>query len=163
MSKIAFLIIDLQKAFIDDRKGQKVYDDTLIYVNETAKLFRKANQPVIVIRDIEEGDGPLFDIVDDLRVEKTDIKLTKTYSNSFWKTELDDILKKLNVDFVVISGSAAEQCVLATYNGAREREYQAVILQHGVFADHPSGLIDLLNNRALISYTAISYLLKKTI
>ncbi len=160
MSKVAFLIIDLQKAFIDDRKGQKIYDDTLIYVNETAKLFRKANQPVIVIRDIEEGDGPLFDTVDDLKVEETDIRMTKTYSNSFWETKLDDILKKLNVDFIVISGSAAEHCILATYNGARERGYQAVILQHGVFADYKEGLLDIYHNRALISYSAISYMLK---
>ncbi|MBP2023938.1 hypothetical protein J2Z44_003783 [Clostridium punense] len=33
------------------------------------------------------------------------------------------------------------------------------MLQHGIFACHESGLMDIYNNRALISYEVIAYML----
>lgn len=158
---IALLIIDVQKAYIGHRKGEKQYEDTFEYINETAKLFRQSQKPVIVVRDIEGGDRAEFANVEELQVEKSDIEVLKTFSNSFWRTNLEQILKEKKVDFVVICGSAAEYCVLATYNGALEREFGAAMLQHGIFANHPESLIDIYNNRALISYGVISYMLGK--
>lgn len=156
---IALLIIDVQKAFISHRKGEKEYNDTFEYINETSSLFRKAGKPVIIVRDIEGGNDDTFQNVEELVVQDGDIEVLKVYSNSFWKTNLEEILKEKNIDFVVICGNAAEYCILATYNGAIERNFGAAMLQHGIFANHPSGLIDIYNNRSLVSYGVISYML----
>jgi nicotinamidase-related amidase len=156
---IALLIIDVQEAFIGHRKGEKEYHNTFEYINETASLFRNADKPVIVIRDIEGGNDDTFQNVDELITVSSDIEVLKTFSNGFWQTELEKILKEKNVDFVVLCGNAAECCVLATYNGAIERGFGAAMLQHGIFAVQPSGLIDIYNNRSLISYEVISYML----
>lgn len=156
---IALLIIDVQEAFIGHRKEEKEYHNTFEYINETAALFRNANKPVIVIRDIEGGNDDNFQNVEELITEDSDIEVLKEFSNSFWNTNLAEILKEKNVDFVVLCGNAAEYCVLATYNGAMERGFGASMLQHGIFACHPSGLLDIYNNRSLISYEVISYLL----
>ena len=156
---IALIIIDVQKAYIGHRKEEKEYNNTFEYINETAALFREAGRPVIIVRDIEEGDGEAYENVEELVVKDTDIEVLKTFSNSFWKTNLEEILKEKNVDFVVICGNAAEYCVLATYNGALERDFGAAMLQHGIFAIHPESLMDIYNNRALISYEVISYIL----
>ena len=158
---IALLIIDVQKAFLNDRKGSKSYRDTLMYINATASLFRKTNQSVFIIRDLSEGDDESYQTVEELKRGSQDIDLIKKYNNSFWKTDLEEKLKERNIDFVVISGTAAEHCVLATYNGAIERGFSSAILQNGVFADFLEGQIDLYNNRELISYGVLSYILKK--
>ncbi len=158
---LALLIIDVQKEFLQEHQGTKVYEETLIFINATAKLFRQANLPVIIVKDIAEGDGPAYDFVDELKTEPTDIEIQKTEGNAFWKTNLDDILKEKNVDYVVLTGNAAEHCVLATYNGATERGYRPLMLQHGIFATHERGLMDLYWNRPLVSYTALTYMVKK--
>lgn len=158
---IALIIIDVQKAFISHRKGEIEYQNTLEYINETAALFRNAGKPVIIVRDIEGGNNETFQNVEDLIVESSDLEVLKMYSNSFWKTYLQEILEKENVGFVVLCGNAAEYCVLATYNGAIERDYGAAMLQHGIFAKHPNGLVDICNNRSMISYDVISYMLNK--
>lgn len=156
---IALLIIDVQKAFIGERKGQKEYNNTFEYINETAALFRNAGKPVIIVRDIEGGNDESFQNVEELIVQDSDIEILKSFGNSFWKTNLEDILNEKNVDFIVLCGNAAEYCVLATYNGAIERGFGAAMLQHGIFACNPSGLMDIYNNRSLISYEVISYML----
>jgi nicotinamidase-related amidase len=158
---IALLIIDVQKAFIGNRKGEQEYYNALEYINETAKLFRKADKPVIIVRGISEGDDESFQNVEELIVQDSDTEVLKTYSNSFRKTNLEAILKEKNIDFVVLCGSAAEYCVLATYNGAVERDFGAAMLQHGILVNYPNGLIDIFQNRSLISYDVISYMLRK--
>ncbi|MDP4090325.1 MAG: isochorismatase family protein [Bacillota bacterium] len=156
---IALLIIDVQEAYIGRRRGEREYHDTFEYINETAALFRKAGKPVIIVRDISDGDGDAFKNVKELAVQDADAEVLKVFNNSFWKTKLEEILKEKNVDFVVVCGNAAEYCVLATYNGAIERGYGAAMLQHGIFAANPGGLMDIYNNRTLISYGVISYML----
>lgn len=156
---IALLIIDVQEAFIGHRKEEQEYHNTFEYINETAKLFRKASKPVIVIRDIEGGNDSTFENVEELVSKDSDIEVLKTFSNSFWRTNLEEILKEKEVDFVVLCGNAAEYCVLATYNGALERDFGAAMLQHGIFACHQESLMNIYNNRALISYEVIEYML----
>lgn len=156
---VALLIIDVQDAFIGHRKAEQEYHNIFGYINETAKLFRKAGKPVIIVRDIEEGDDDSHRNAEELIVQDSDIEVLKVFSNSFWKTNLEEILKEKDVEFVVLCGNAAEYCVLATYNGAKERGFGTAMLQHGIFANHPNGLLDIYNNRSLISYEVISYML----
>jgi nicotinamidase-related amidase len=158
---IALLVIDVQKEYMTEHIGTKVYEHTMIYINETMKLFRGANCPVIIVRDISEGDGPEYALVDELKREPSDIEVLKLKGNAFWETHLDQILKDKGITHVVLSGTAAEHCVLATYNGALERGYRPMMLQHGVFATHERGLMDLYWNRPLVSYSALSYMVKK--
>jgi nicotinamidase-related amidase len=70
----AFLIIDVQKAFVGHLKNERIYEDTLAFINATSAQFRKANQPVIVICDIEEGNDETFDNVDELMIDSKDIQ-----------------------------------------------------------------------------------------
>lgn len=43
--RIAFLIIDVQKAYVEHRKNQDSYEAALWYINATAELFRKIKHP----------------------------------------------------------------------------------------------------------------------
>jgi len=62
----------------------------------------------------------------------------------------------------LLAGNAAEHCIAATYFGARERGFKAVMLQHGIFADREESLIGIYYDRPLISYSVIHALFNQS-
>ena len=161
MSKVALLVIDMQKNCKEATSCKETFEKAVEYINEISQYFRKKNHPVIIIQDIETGgpetDG--FNCVDELEVSDNDFFVNKIFSNAFWQTELDTILKGEGVDCLVISGFSAEQCVIFTYNGAIERGYNSFLLQNGIagFDDDEVKRIQLL--RSVICYEALEYFL----
>jgi nicotinamidase-related amidase len=118
---------------------------------------------VIIVQDIEVGAGPgspEFTLLDELEVSESDVIVHKSYCNAFWQTELDRILKEKDTGFLVISGFAAEHCILFTYNGARERGYNAVLLQHGIAGYDMNEVKAIQLLRPVISCQALEYFLK---
>ncbi|WMJ77455.1 MULTISPECIES: cysteine hydrolase family protein [unclassified Sedimentibacter] len=162
MSKTAFLIVDMQKNCKEETSCKASFERAVEYINEISQYFRKKKYPVVIIQDLESGgpetDG--FKCVDELIISDDDFFVHKSFNNAFWKTELDAILKNEGVDCVVISGFAAEYCVLFTYNGAIERGYNAFLLQKGIagFNDDEIKHIQLL--RSVVSYDSLEYFLK---
>lgn len=86
----------------------------------------------------------------------------KTYSNAFWETELDTILKSEGVDCIVISGFAVEHCALFTYNGGIERGYNTFLLQNGIAGFDDDEIKRIHSLRSVVSYEALEYFLKET-
>ena len=90
---------------------------------------------------------------------ETDNYVIKSYSNAFWKTNLEELLKEKDVDFVICCGLAASQCVHSTYMGAIERDFKVVMLQNGLI-DRTIKLENwIYNTHNVISYNSIKYLL----
>jgi len=151
----------MQKKCKEATSCKETFEKAVEYINEISQYFRNKNHPVIIIQDIETGgpetDG--FKCVDELEVSDNDFFVNKIFSNAFWQTELDTILKGEGVNCLVISGFSAEQCVLFTYNGAIERGYSSFLLQNGVagFDDDEVKRIQLL--RSVICYEALEYFL----
>ncbi len=164
MPKTAFLIVDMQKNCKEETPCKASFEKAVEYINEISQYFRRKKYPVVIIQDVEAG-GPEtagFKCVDELIISDSDFFVQKSFSNAFWETNLDAILKREGVDCVVISGFAAEYCVLFTYNGAAERGYNAFLLQNGIagFNDDEIRRVQLL--RPVISYNALEYFLKET-
>lgn len=159
----AFLIIDLQKAFVRRPNVIDNLGNAYEYINETADLFRKANLPVIHVQDESgkdvEPDG--FEIADEIVIKETDLRITKVQNNAFFGTNLNQILKERNVEFVVVSGFAAEYCVLFTYNGAEELGYTVSGLQHGIVGNTKDGANWFHSLRATVSIEALYHFLNK--
>jgi len=162
MSKIAFLVIDMQKNCKEATCCKASFEKALEYINEISEYFRDKNQPVVIIQDVEAGgpDTEGFKCVEELVVSNNDFFVHKTCSNAFWETDLDNILKSQGVDCVVISGFAAEHCVLFTYNGAIERGYNAFLLQNGIAGFDDEEIKRIQSLRSVISYEALEYFLK---
>lgn len=160
--KSAFLIIDMQNGCREFCKCQKEFDGAVEYINETANLFRKNGLPVIKVLDVEVGNGPgtyEFEFIDSINTDENDIIVHKEYNNAFFKTELNDKLKELEVDFLVISGFAAEYCVLFSYNGAKEMGYGASLLQNGIAGVEYEEVKKIQLLRSVVSLDALEYLL----
>lgn len=163
MGKPAFLIVDMQKNCQAAASSHASFSKALWYINTVGDLFRKQQLPVVIIQDLEDGgpgtDG--FDCVDELKIESGDYRIHKLYANAFWQTELDAVLKKNEVDFVVIAGFAAEHCVLFTYNGARERGYRSVLLQNGIAGLDEDEIMRIQLLRPVIDFQALAYFVKR--
>ncbi len=53
MSKVAFLIIDMQKKCKEDTPCKASFENAVEYINEISEYFREKKHPVIVIQDVD--------------------------------------------------------------------------------------------------------------
>ena len=127
--KAALLVIDVQKAFFTDNPVRAAdLNNAAEYINAAIDLFRKKNLPIVCVQHMNSEDNlvpgqPGFDVPDILNILPGDVHIHKTYGNSFTKTPLAETLRKMGVDTVVVTGFAAEGCVLATVRGAEDYRF----------------------------------------
>ena len=69
------------------------------------------------------------EVVDDLKPEPTDIILPKRRFSAFFKTDLDQTLRVLGVDTIIVSGITTEVCVLMTAMDGLCHDFSAIILE----------------------------------
>lgn len=160
--KIGLLIIDLQEVHVSGVE-QKEIDRACEYINYVSGLLRAKGHPVIHIQDIEgmqPSEEAKFGIIPGVEIHETDLNVKKEYSNAFWKTDLEAIVREQGIDLLILSGYAAEHCVLFTYNGAAERGIKAVLLQNGILSSHQDVVMAAYRDRNLISYPVIQALVQ---
>lgn len=142
--KPALLVIDLQKAFYDwTTTWQSRVDMTMDYMNWAIYMFRSKGLPVIQVLNVAPELGivpgaPGFEMHPKLKIETSDPTIHKYHGNSFKQTDLDKILKELGVDTVILTGVAADQCVLATYFGALDLDYRPFMLSNAIDGVDPA-------------------------
>lgn len=161
--KIGFLVIDMQAIHLQGVEAQMI-NNACEHINYVSDLLRSNDHIVIHIQDIEgitEASRAEFDTLSDIQIKDTDLILTKEETNSFWKTELEQILRDRGVEFLILAGNAAEHCVLFTYNGARERGFNTVILQNGILSKYHDVVTATYRDRNLISHPVIKYMTSK--
>jgi nicotinamidase-related amidase len=161
--KIGFLIVDMQNIFLHDHMVKLDVGATCEYINHVSGLMRGKDHTVIHIQDMEESnedtDPEAREIIKEITVGPKDIRITKEYSNAFWKTDLEQDLRNHGVGFVVVAGFAAEYCVTFTTNGAVERGFQAAILQRGIVSTKPDAINSIYRDRHVISYPVIEFMI----
>jgi len=159
--KIALLIIDMQNGLLRedpacDPRARKACE----YINYAASLLRANRQPIVHIQDNEQQDDEeAFAIIPEIDQEPEDLYVGKTWSNGFWQTELESVLRARDVDLVIVSGFAAEHCVLFTFNGAVERGFKTAILQKGVVSMYEDQPLTLYRDRFTVSYPVVEAML----
>jgi nicotinamidase-related amidase len=164
--KAALLVIDVQKAFFTDNPVRTTdLKNAAEYINAAIDLFREKNLPVICVQHMNPEDNlvpeqPGFDVPDILNILPGDLRIHKTYGNSFTKTPLAETLRKMGVDTVVVSGFAAEGCVLATVRGAEDYDFTSMILRSSIIGGKPgvAPLIESINE--IISYDVLCKVLE---
>ena len=140
--KPALLVIDVQKSFFDlDPVMTKSLNDAIRFINAAIDLFREKELPVICIQHMNEDrklvpGEEAFEVPDELNILTTDLHIHKTYGNSFNKTPLEEKLRDLGVDTVIITGFCAEYCVLSTYRGAQDLDLTPIILRGSIASDN---------------------------
>jgi nicotinamidase-related amidase len=156
--KPALLVIDVQKAFFDINPTiAQSLDDAILYINAAIALFREKGLPVICIQHMEEEEDLVpgqegFDLPEALKILPTDLHIHKTYGNAFNQTPLEEELRKLGLDTVIITGFCAEYCVLSTARGAEDLDLKAIVLRGSLASGVPEHIKLVENISDLVSF-----------
>lgn len=141
----AIIIVDMLEGNYDKvRKGVKEEEKIVPLVRDFLKTCRRIGIPVIFACDSflkedfifrgrmkphalrgTEGTRPLSD----LEPQSTDIILEKRRFSAFFKTDLDQTLRTLQIDTVAVGGVNTHFCVLATAFDAVCNDFNTVILE----------------------------------
>jgi len=164
--KAALLVIDIQNDFFNISQAcSDSLRSAIMYANAAIALFRKKNLPIVIVQHKSEEEGlvpgkPGFDVPDSVKAEAGDLRIVKTYGNSFNKTGLTEKLKELGVDTVILTGFAAEQCVLSTYKGAEDVDIKPVILKGSIASPNPEFVKSVEEITETVTYGALRSLLQ---
>jgi nicotinamidase-related amidase len=69
------------------------------------------------------------EVIDDLKPEPTDIVLPKRRFSAFFKTDLDQTLRVLGVDTIIVTGITTEVCVLMTVMDGLSHDFSVILLE----------------------------------
>ena len=69
------------------------------------------------------------EVVDDLKPEATDIVLPKRRFSAFFKTDLDQTLRMLGIDTIIVTGITVEVCVLMTAMDGLCHDFSVILLE----------------------------------
>lgn len=159
--KPALLVIDVQNEFFNISQAcSDSLKSAIEYINLAIDLFRKKNLPIIVIQHKSEERGlvlgkPCFEVPENVKLEPRDIRIVKTYGNSFTKTGLAEKLRELGVDTVIVTGFCAEFCVLSTYRGAQDFDFTSIVLKRAIASDNAEHIRFVEEITETMSYGAL--------
>ena len=168
----ALLVIDMQHDFMDLDAGcynigaEHTVAPTMAVIN----AMRAASLPIIwtmeahrpngIDKGLENHPDCAFaphtvegtrgiEIVEELAPGPTDLVLSKRRYNCFLGTELELLLKNLNIDTLVVAGVSSDVCVHWTVGEAFQRDYHVRVLEDCVagtsYEDHNASLLIMRN------------------
>jgi nicotinamidase/pyrazinamidase len=145
--KPAMIIVDMLKDNFKESPRNPYFQEGMAIIPNLQRLLgegRKRRLPIIFACDsFLEGDfifkGKMkvhslrgtkgAEVVDDLRPHPTDIILPKRRFSAFFKTDLDQTLRVLGVDTIVVTGITTEVCVLMTVLDGLCHDFSTILLE----------------------------------
>ncbi|HUL20532.1 MAG TPA: isochorismatase family cysteine hydrolase [Thermodesulfobacteriota bacterium] len=146
--KPAIIVVDMLKDNLKDSPRNPCYHEGKEIIPNLQRLLnegRKRGFPIVFACDsFLEGDF-IFrskmkvhslrgtqgaEVIDDLEPKSTDMILPKRRFSAFFKTDLDQTLRTLGVDTVVLAGMTTEVCVLMTAFEGLCQDFSAIILEN---------------------------------
>jgi nicotinamidase-related amidase len=155
MAKEALLIVDMSNDFVADDgtlTADKPAQEIVPYIKDLASQFLKDGNVVVVTMDAHQPDEPHFELWTPHNIVGTKgqelygdlyewyqensenpnlIYIPKTNYNAFFKTDLAETLKKLEVEKVHIVGVCTDICDFLTIAGADAEGFKTAIHKRG--------------------------------
>ncbi|MGF6743203.1 cysteine hydrolase family protein [Paraburkholderia atlantica] len=124
----ALLVIDLQNAVVANAYRR---NEVLDAVNVLIERARTARVPVVWIQhtddDLTEG-SEAWQIVAELVPGPGEAIVEKSYRDAFEDTDLEQVLSRLGVGQLIVTGAQTDMCVRSTLHGALTRGYDATLV-----------------------------------
>ncbi len=154
--KDALLVIDVQVAMVEDDPNVHDVENVLTSIRSVIDKAREASVPVVYVQHIEpeyermQPGNAGFDVHPDLAATAGDAFVHKRTRDSFYGTDLKDILEGLGASRLVVTGMQTEMCVSYTSRSAVSHGYDVTLVADGHTTfnrDNVSGqlLIDVFN------------------
>ena len=130
--KEALLIIDVQNDYFPGGANELSHPfDAEKRIRELIAESRACGRPVIYIQHFNPPGDTFFledtfgaEISERIKPQPEDKVIIKRYPNSFLETELDEYLKSLRVDTLIVCGMMTHMCVDTTVRAAMDYGYQ---------------------------------------
>lgn len=139
----AVIVIDMQKGLFKSTPRYES-ENVIKNINKITDKFRKIGNKAIFIQHDGSKQNCFFpgseewEILNDIKIEKTDQIIHKTANDSFYKTQLDKYLRDNDINAIYITGCATDYCVNATIHSALTKDYNIVVVKDGhTTADRP--------------------------
>jgi nicotinamidase-related amidase len=125
--KSPVVVIDIQSGLFDGDPRPYEADEVVQRINSVTDQARAAGVPVIFIQSehpgfLEYGTNR-WQLQSGLAVKEGDIKIRKTMANAFLKTNLEETLKSIGANNLIICGYSTEFCVDSTLRYASALGY----------------------------------------
>lgn len=135
-SKKALLLIDIQNDYFENGRNPLV-DSSAAASKATSliRYFRMNHLPVIHVRHIScKPDATFFlqgtigaEIYHGLAPMENEPVIIKHFPNSFYRTELHELLQTMEVQELVICGMMTHMCIDATTRAAKDLGYHCIV------------------------------------
>lgn len=168
----ALLVMDMQNGIISSLSDTK---DLIDKTNAAITTARQMELPIIFVRvafsknfmeissnnkmfsRIKESGQPMTvkdkstQIIDELHMDDDDLLVTKQRISAFTRSNLEVLLRSLQIDHLVLSGIATSGVVLSTGVEAFDKDFKLTFLQDAM-ADRSSETHEFLTNHILTRY-----------
>ncbi|MBP1767479.1 MAG: isochorismatase hydrolase [Candidatus Aminicenantes bacterium] len=160
----ALLVIDIQNEFLPNM-SESDRKTALEYINGTIRRFHDKRFPVIRIYQSHPAAGPkpgsqAFEFPQTVLIKPDDPMIIKTYSNAFNKTGLEKLLKEKGCNVLFLCGLSADACVLATYHGAQDLDYDAFLIREALLSPDSATTRFVAGLCETVSYGALKAMIK---
>lgn len=134
-SKSALLVIDMQNGLFNSQSKPHNAQLVLSNILSLIEYYRLNDRPIIFIRHVGEigtpldPSGPNTQLITELAFNPhKDIVIEKMYPSGFKNTVLKEVLEKLGVDELIITGMKTEYCIDTTVRAASEYGYKLILI-----------------------------------
>lgn len=162
--KPALLVIDIQNAYLP-YMAQEDKDYALEMINAAIALFRERDLPVIRVYHTDPKYGPApdteaFEFPSSINIEDDDPKIVKNYPSAFKKTDLEKTLRNMECNTLYLCGLSATGCVLATYHGAMERDFDVFMIKNALLSQNSTHTNYIEEIFDAVGYRTLTVMLK---
>jgi len=135
--KTALIVVDVQNDYFPGGKMElHNINQVSSVISDVIKNFRDSNLPVIHVQHIFlNDDAPFFvantngvEIHPSAKPQHNETLIIKHTPNSFNKTNLDETLKGLGIEEVVVIGAMTHICIDSTVRAASDLGYQVKVI-----------------------------------
>ncbi len=145
--KPAIIVVDMVKDNLKQGSKHPVTLEAIAILPNLRKLLEEARKkgiPVVFACDSFLKEDFIFkgrmkvhsvrgtsgsEVADELKPEPGDIVLPKRRFSAFFKTDLDQTLRTLGVDTIVVTGVTVEVCVLMTAMDGLSHDFSVIVLE----------------------------------
>ena len=152
MAATALMVIDVQRVYMEPEPMLTRDGDDLI--DKCRRLIEQARShgiPVLFVRHIDDEDAvdeSLTDIHPSLGRRGDEAVVTKRFGSAFFQTDLEQRLRDIGAQRLVVCGLATFGCVNATVMCAVCKEYDVVVVEdaHGNPANGPYSAAEVIEH-----------------
>lgn len=134
LSDSVLLMVDCQNTYRTGIMQLTNVEPALLEAQKLLQRARKSNIPIIHIRH-DGGAGSPYDLdeeIGQISVEVAPIDgemvITKSFPNAFVQTELDERLRMLAIENIVLAGFMTHMCINSTAHGGFNLGYQPTVV-----------------------------------